>query len=162
MRRLHFVVGTVFLLAFVASGQFMDLRYDHLRGMDDATRLLFRSTHIYLLFLALVNLTLGLYLTARPPGWRLWLQRIGSVPILVAPFVQGVGFLTEPWMSGLERPYSRTAVIGGFVGMMFHLVGAWPRRRAARAAGLNGSAAAGRRRSAPAPGLGTTPPLANN
>src|SRR5438270_7356383 len=102
MRRLHFIVGIIFLVAFLASGQYMDLRYDHLRGMDDATRLLFRSTHIYLLFLALLNLTLGLYLTIEEHGWRRWFQRIGSIPILVAPLVQGIGFLTEPWLTGLD------------------------------------------------------------
>jgi hypothetical protein len=46
----------------------MDLSYDHLRGLDDTTRMLFRSTHIYLLFAALLNLALGLYLKAEPAG----------------------------------------------------------------------------------------------
>src|SRR5262249_56697175 len=62
MRRLHLVVGLVGLLAFLASGQYMDLGYDHLRRLDDTRRMLFRSTHIYLLFAALLNLALGLYL----------------------------------------------------------------------------------------------------
>ena len=44
-------------------------------GMDDATRLLFRSTHIYLLFMALLNQTLGLYLAVEPSGWRRWIRR---------------------------------------------------------------------------------------
>lgn len=66
MRPLHLVVGLVGVVGFIATGQYMDLAHDHLRGMDDARRLLFRSTHIYLLFGALVNLALGLYL--RPVG----------------------------------------------------------------------------------------------
>jgi hypothetical protein len=63
MRRLHLVTGLVSVAAFLASGLYMHLRYDHLRGMDDVLRLLFRSTHIYLLFAALLNLALGLYMT---------------------------------------------------------------------------------------------------
>jgi hypothetical protein len=128
MRRLHLVVGLAALVAFLASGQYMDRRFDHLRGMDDATRLLFRSTHIYLLFAGLLNLALGLYLTAGPPGWRRWLQRLGSALVLVAPPLLAAGFLTEPWLSGLDRPYSRPAIYGAFAGVLLHGISRWPRR----------------------------------
>ena len=60
-RRWHLVVGFAALAAFLARGQYMDLAHDHLRGLEEATRLLFRSTHIYLLFSALLNVVLGLY-----------------------------------------------------------------------------------------------------
>jgi hypothetical protein len=134
MRRLHLVVGLVGLAAFLASGQYMDLGYDHLRGLDDATRLLFRSTHIYLLFAALLNLALGLYLEAEPAGWRRWLQRVGSALVLVAPPLLAAGFLTEPWLSGLDRPYSRPAIYGSLAGLILHAGGRW-RRRARGSAG---------------------------
>jgi hypothetical protein len=49
MRRLHLATGLLALAAFLASGQNMDRAHDHLRGLDDVTRMLFRSTHIYLL-----------------------------------------------------------------------------------------------------------------
>jgi hypothetical protein len=48
LSRLDSVVGLVALAAFLASGLYIHLRYDHLRGLDDPTRLLFRSSHIYL------------------------------------------------------------------------------------------------------------------
>jgi hypothetical protein len=99
----------------------MDLVHDHLRGMDDARRLLFRSTHLYLLFASLVNLALGLYL--RPAlGWRWWVRPVGSVLVLAAPFLAAAGFFSEPWLSGLERPYSRPAAYGCLAGMLVHLV----------------------------------------
>jgi hypothetical protein len=47
MRRLHLGV-----IAFLVT----DLSHEHLRGMDDARRLLFRSTHLYLLFTSLLSL----------------------------------------------------------------------------------------------------------
>jgi hypothetical protein len=98
----------------------MDLVHDHLRGLDDARRLLFRSTHLYLLFGALVNLALGLYL--RPAlGWRRWVRPVGSVLILATPFLAAAGFFTEPWLSGLERPYTRAAAYGCLAGMLLHL-----------------------------------------
>jgi hypothetical protein len=54
--RAHRVVGILGVLAFLASGLDMHFRHDHLRGLDMATRLSFRSIHIYLLFSALLNL----------------------------------------------------------------------------------------------------------
>jgi hypothetical protein len=119
---LHLTVGIVGVAGFLATGQFMDKVLDHLRGMEEAQRLLFRSTHIYLLFGSLVNLALGLYL--RPGfGWRRRVRALGSVLILTTPFLAAAGFFTEPWLCGLERPYSRPAVYGCFAGMLLHLVG---------------------------------------
>ena len=121
MRWLHLAVGVAGVLGFLGTGQYMDKVHDHLRGMDDARRLLFRSTHLYLLFASLVNLALGLYL--RPAlGWRWWVRPVGSVLVLAAPFLAAAGFFSEPWLSGLERPYSRPAAYGCLAGMLVHLV----------------------------------------
>jgi hypothetical protein len=128
MRRVHLVVGLVALAGFLASGQYMDRGYDHLRGLDDATRLLFRSTHIYLLFSALLNLALGLYLVPAPPGWRRGVQHLGSALLLAAPLLFAAGFLTEPWLSGLARPYSRPGIIGCLAALVLHLASRWPGR----------------------------------
>jgi hypothetical protein len=117
----HLAVGLLGLAAFAASGQYMDLRYDHLRGLDDKTRLLFRSTHIYLLFAVLLNLALGLYL-APAAGWRRWLQGLASALVLAAPPLLAAAFLTEPWLTGLDRPYTSPAVYGSLAGMLLHLL----------------------------------------
>jgi hypothetical protein len=129
---LHLAVGVAGVVGFLGTGQYMDLVHDHLRGMDDARRLLFRSTHLYLLFGSLVNLALGLYL--RPaPGWRRWVQPVGSVLVLTTPFLAAAGFFTEPWLSGLERPYTRLAAYGCLAGMLLHLVCLSADREASRA-----------------------------
>src|SRR5947207_9880237 len=99
-------------VAFLATAQYMDRAHDHLRGLDDARRLLFRSTHIYLLFAALLNTALGLYLPPAPAGWRRWVRTLGSLLILAAPPLAVAGFFTEPWLSGLDRPYTRPAAYG--------------------------------------------------
>lgn len=122
MRRLHLMTGLVGVVAFLASGQYMDLAHDHLRGMDDATRLLFRSTHIYLLLTSLLNLALGLYAVDAPAGWRRRLRCAGSLLVLAAPPLLVAGFLREPWLSGLDRPFSRPALYGSLAGMLLHLL----------------------------------------
>ena len=117
---MHLAVGVAGVVGFLGTGQYMDLVHDHLRGMDDTRRLLFRSTHLYLLFGSLVNLALGLYL--RPAlGWRRWVRPVGSLLILATPFLAAAGFFSEPWLSGLERPYTRAAAFGCLAGMLLHL-----------------------------------------
>jgi hypothetical protein len=123
MRRLHLAVGLIALAAFLASGTYMLLGPDHLHDRDDATRLLFRSTHIYLLFAALLNLVLGLYEGPAQGGWRLWSRRVGSVLVLAAPVLLGMAFLQEPWMAGLARPYTKPAIVGSLFGVLGHLAG---------------------------------------
>lgn len=120
MRSLHLIVGWAGVVAFLLSGQYMDRRLDHLRGMDDATRLLFRSTHIYLLFTSLLNVAVGFGLPPELIRWRRWVRLLGSALVLAGPVLTGAAFLTEPWLSGLDRPYTRPAVYGCFAGVILH------------------------------------------
>jgi hypothetical protein len=90
--------------------------------MTDARRLLFRSTHIYLLLTAMLNLALGMNLR-QATGRGRWLQRLGSIIVLVTPVFAAVGFFIEPWLSDLERPYSRACAYGCLAGMMLQLLG---------------------------------------
>src|SRR5215212_7337081 len=101
MRRLHLIVGLTGVLLFLASGLYMHFEYNHLRGLDDGKRLLFRSGHIYLLFSAILNAMLGLHLRPAVAGWRRLVQTVGSMLLLVATVLCSIGFLVEPWLSGL-------------------------------------------------------------
>ena len=121
MRWLHLLVGLVGIVGFLGTGQYMDKGYDHLRGMDDVQRLLFRSTHIYILYGSIINLAMGLNLRSNQ-GWRRWVRSVGSVLLISTPLLAAVGFFTEPWQSGLERPYSRLAAYSCLAGMLLHLV----------------------------------------
>lgn len=121
MQRLHLFLGILSLGMFIVSGLHMHFSHDHLRGMTDTLRLQFRSTHIYLLFGALINLALGIYL--RPnSGWRSRLQFSGSLIVLTTPVFASIAFFNEPWASDLERPWSRAAAYGCLAGMMMHFI----------------------------------------
>jgi len=121
VRWLHLTVGIIGVVGVVGTGQYMDRVHDHLRGMDDARRLLFRSTHLYLLFGSLVNMALGLH--HRPAhGWRRWVRALGSTLVLATPFLAAAGFFVEPWLTDLDRPYTRPATYGCLAGMLLHLL----------------------------------------
>jgi hypothetical protein len=112
------VVGLPGVVVFLATGQDMDRVHDRLRGMGDARRLLFRSTHSYLLLASLLNLALGLYRTPTPASWRTVCQVLGSGLVLAAPFLALAGVCTEPWLSDRERPYSRPAAFACLAGVL--------------------------------------------
>jgi hypothetical protein len=120
LRRLHLMVGVGSVVAFLLTGQYMDLWLGHLEGMPDLPRLLYRSGHIYLLFAGLLNLVLGLYLDESPGGFGRAVARVGSVLILMAPALLIIGFGREAVRTDLERPYARLAIYASFGGVLLH------------------------------------------
>jgi hypothetical protein len=130
LRRLHLLVGLATVVLFGLTGLYMHYRYDHLRGMTDATRLLFRSTHIYLLFSGLLNVAVGLNgaggtaaggtPAGRPLAGGDMLRVAGSALILIGPLLFLAGFLREPFLGALARPFSRPAIYAALAGMALH------------------------------------------
>lgn len=106
----------------------MDRWHEHLRGYDDTTRMLYRSTHVYILLAAVSNVMTGLYLRPAQARWRRGLQLVGSLALLAGPPLFLTGFCTEPYLSGLARPYSRPAIYLALGGVVLHLIGAIPSR----------------------------------
>lgn len=106
MKRIHLIFGLFVLIVFLLTGQYMDRHYNHLAGMPDAPRLLYRTRHIFILLSGLINVGLGAYLNVRQDCWRKILQRLGSSLILVAPLLFLAGFIYEPRWSGLHTPLS--------------------------------------------------------
>jgi hypothetical protein len=120
IRQVHLFTGALFILVFIATGQYMDLGYEHLRGMADGPRLLYRSAHIYLLYAALLNLLLGLYLRLHAPGRARILQVLGSAIILAAPVFMTLSFFLESQDTSFIRPLARIAIYGTLVGATLH------------------------------------------
>lgn len=134
IRRAHLVVGLAGIVAFLATGLYMDRFHGHLRGYDDTLRMLYRSTHIYVLLSAVINTTMGLYLRPADSTWRRAAQTLGSIALLAGPPFFLAGFCTEPYLSDLARPWSRPAIYLALAGAVFHLLSALPTRRTREAA----------------------------
>lgn len=127
MRLTHLIVGSVFLVAFLLTGQYMDRYLGHLQDTPGVQRMLYRSTHIYLLWSALLNLALGLYLRLSPQKLRRAVQYMGSAMILSGPLLLTVAFFREPSLAGLLRPLSRPAIYFALGGTLLHAFASLPR-----------------------------------
>jgi hypothetical protein len=121
-------VGLVALAAFLATGLYMFFSYNHLHDLDASKRLLFRSSHIYLLFTALLNLLVAVNGVSSLGGSRVWFSRIGSFLLLIAPVLCIMAFFREPWLTDLARPYALLAVISSLVGVTCHVMSGMRRR----------------------------------
>ena len=120
LRRLHLIVGVLALIAFVLSGQYMDRLYDHLRGMADGPRMMYRTAHIYILWSGLLNLVTGAYLKRIADGLARHAQTLASAFLLVGPALLCISFLTESTSVELVRPAARLAIYGALAGGLLH------------------------------------------
>lgn len=74
----------------------MDRVHHHLADVPDATRLLYRSRHIYILMAALINLVLGVYFVRRNGRVQRWIQVTGSLLLSIGTLLLLRAFMTEP------------------------------------------------------------------
>ena len=112
--QLHFWVGFIGVLAFLATGQYMFHAHAHLEGMADGPRMLYRSAHIYLLLCAILNLVVGIYLQPATQRVPALLQYVVSAVLLLSPFVMLAGFFIEPLGNDLHRPVTRLGLYALF------------------------------------------------
>ena len=124
LRVAHLFVGIGAFYAFGRSGQFMDQQLDHLVGMPDGPRALYRSGHIYLLFTALIHLLLGIYLVPSASFLGRSAQFAGSAFLFSALWLFITGFYVETPLGLVERPSVRAAIKFSLNGVFFHGLGA--------------------------------------
>lgn len=130
MRLFHLIFGALLFVVFVLTGQYMDIYHNHLEGVADGPRMLWRSRHIYILLAAMLNLGLGAYLTPRARPWRRLLQLAGSGLIVAASALLVAAFFYEPGMTGFHTPYSRQALYLILWGTFMHVFSGLGRRAA--------------------------------
>ena len=132
LRSIHLIVGTLGLIAFLLSGQYMQHALAHLQGMPDGPRLMYRSAHIYLLWTSLLNLLLGSYFfQAGGVAARRW-QAFASLLILLSPLFIGISFFVESRNSDLLRPYAAYSIYLAAGACVVHALVARAERRRRR------------------------------
>ena len=121
MKLAHIIFGLVVLVVFLLTGQYMDIYYNHLDGMPDGTRMLYRTRHIFILLAGLLNLGIGVYFNYRRALWRRILQLFGSLLIGVASVLFIVAFFYEPRLSDLYTPLTHWGTYTILTGTLLHL-----------------------------------------
>jgi hypothetical protein len=94
-------------------------------ALTAATRLMYRSRHIYILAAGLLNLMLGVYFQPRAKGRRRGAQIAGSALLIAAPAFLMLAFVIEPGQGFYEAGWwSHAGLYALFGGSMLHLIGA--------------------------------------
>jgi len=122
MKRFHLIFGLLLFVSFLLTGQYMDKFHEHLRGMSDGPRMLYRSRHIYILLSAMLHLGIGAYFKYQLDNLRRTLQLIGSLLITIASLLFVYAFFEEPSMADLNTPYSRKGIFIIVGGTLLHLL----------------------------------------
>jgi len=122
MKKTHLIFGACVVLAFLLTGQYMDKYYNHLHGIPDGPRMLYRTRHIFILLAGLLNLGIGAYFTSRIQTWRRTIQLLGSLLIFAASFLFLIAFFYEPGLSDLKTPLSHWGTYTVATGVVLHVI----------------------------------------
>ena len=128
MKRVHLIFGVCVVVAFLLTGQYMDKFHNHLVGVADGPRLLYRTRHIFILLSGLLNLGIGAYFTYRTETWQRTIQLLGSLLIFVASFLFIIAFFYEPNLGTLRTPLSHWGTYTIATGAVLHVLSGIRRR----------------------------------
>lgn len=121
------------MLVFILSGQYMQWFYQHLSGMPDGPRLLYRTAHIYLAWSSLLNLLLGCYGQFAAGRITRTAQVLSSLGVMAGVPLLAASFLRESNAVDLSRPMAAFAVYFSVAGVLVHVGCHWlDQRRAVR------------------------------
>ena len=122
MKKFHAVFGLVIVIIFLLTGQYMDKYLQHLHGMPDGPRLLYRTRHIFILLAGLLHIGIGTYFNFQTTQTRRAMQLIGSALIVIATVLFVVAFFYEPKLTNLKTPLSHWGMYSIFAGTFLHLL----------------------------------------
>jgi hypothetical protein len=123
LKFIHLIIGGLTIITFLLTGLYMRKNFPEIYGDNQAMRMMFRGSHIYILLVGLLNVTLGSYLVVSLENWKKIAQLIGSMLVLVATGMLIYAFSQEPFLTGIHRPVTFKAVIMLLIGVIAHLTG---------------------------------------
>lgn len=122
MKKAHLIFGVLIVGAFLLTGQYMDKFYNHMHGVADGPRLLYRTRHIFILLAGLLNLGIGAYFTYRIERLQRTLQLLGSLLIFTASILFLIAFFYEPHLADLKTPLSHWGTYTIATGVLLHVL----------------------------------------
>jgi len=121
MRRLQLFVGVAMVLAFLASGKYMDQYLKHLRGMADGQRMVYRACHINLLLIGAYCVAGGARKGVAPVPER-YVEGAAAALTIAAAGLAAWAFIREPLYTNLYRPWTRLAVYAVFTSVGLRVI----------------------------------------
>lgn len=100
----------------------MDKYFNHMVGVADGPRLLYRTRHIFILLSGLLNLAISAYFFYRIQPWRKIMQLLGSLLVFIASFLFLFAFFYEPKLNDLYTPLSHWGTYSIAVGTLLHVI----------------------------------------
>lgn len=119
----HLIFGITIFVAFLITGQFMRSDFPDKEIISQEFRLLMRSRHIYILFSALIHISIGIYFELHEKSWLKYLQFFGSVLLFVSTGFLIWGFVAETYYYKHFSDISRFGIYSSLGGVFFHLLG---------------------------------------
>ena len=117
LNQIHIALSITFILVFLGTGVYMLSGFPELYRGREEIRMMYRATHIYILFAALVNLLVGQAIGEQEHRSK-YLQWLASALLILTPFMLTAAFFIEPSGYLIERPISFFAVIFLFAGSL--------------------------------------------
>jgi hypothetical protein len=130
LKPIHLLVGIFGIVVFVLTGQYMEIFLRGMMDMPDGPRLLYRTSHLYLMWSSLVNLLVGVYFVTASTKTARFMQFAASVLLLAGPPLIIAGFFLESPNNNLDRPFCGWANYFAIAGVIVHVFAS---RRAADA-----------------------------
>lgn len=110
MQKLHLIVGALGFLLFLATGLYMYFGLEQLSNVQDGQKMLYRSSHIYILLTSFLNIMIGLSYTIQYDKTKRMLQNIASIIFLIVPFILFPSFFIEGANIDFDRPLTKLSV----------------------------------------------------
>ncbi|HEX8708147.1 MAG TPA: hypothetical protein VF723_07900 [Pyrinomonadaceae bacterium] len=129
MKTAHLIFGGLVIVAFLLTGQYMDKYYQHMEGVADGLRMLYRTRHIFILLAGLLNLGIGAYFTTSTETLQKALQLLGSALVMVASLLFIAAFFYEPTLEKLRTPLSHWGAYTIVAGTLLHLLSGLRQKR---------------------------------
>ncbi|HMQ04963.1 MAG TPA: hypothetical protein PKD26_13665 [Pyrinomonadaceae bacterium] len=123
MRWFHLGFGLLLFVVFLITGQYMRADFPDKEVIGQDLRLLMRSRHIYILFNALIHISLGVYLQMRPERCRTVSQFAGSAALTAAAVFVVLAWRTETYELQHFSDLSREGIYLSLAGVILHLIG---------------------------------------
>jgi hypothetical protein len=125
----HLIFGLLLFIGFTITGTFMRFDFPDKELIPQELRLLMRSRHIYILFSALIHISLGLYLRIRPRMWERVLQYGGSAALVFSSLLLVWAWYIETYELGHFTDISRDGIYASLAGIGLHLIGGFSQNR---------------------------------